>query len=256
MAFPSESELINSIQQLKSYVQISDDDVNLVSTAALLLNVSATSSISLNSSVGSPAPSITQADIKTAIETSTNIDQLESLLSNLVTYINDLKNLQTQIRDKLNTLSVGFYSWAIVSRANNTNLYISNDVYGAKFTLTDFAPSTGDFIITSVQITFNILTLPVGMGGFLLYLYSSSPTTILDNGTFSIDTSANLLAEIPLGVARLAPGGGLVRLQADNLNLQRRAMGSTVYGYLVTQSSFTPNNVSETFKIETWQMAI
>ena len=39
MAFPSQIELVEAIRQLKSYVELSDEDVNLVSTAALLLNI-------------------------------------------------------------------------------------------------------------------------------------------------------------------------------------------------------------------------
>jgi hypothetical protein len=39
MAFPSQVELILAIQQLKSYVELSDEDFNVVSTAALLLNI-------------------------------------------------------------------------------------------------------------------------------------------------------------------------------------------------------------------------
>jgi hypothetical protein len=39
MAFPSQFEIVEAIQQLKSYVELSDEDFNVVSTAALLLNI-------------------------------------------------------------------------------------------------------------------------------------------------------------------------------------------------------------------------
>lgn len=40
MTFPSQSELLSAIQQLKSYVDISDDNWSLVNTAALIVNTS------------------------------------------------------------------------------------------------------------------------------------------------------------------------------------------------------------------------
>jgi hypothetical protein len=45
MAFPSQTELVNAIQQLKSYVEVSDDGYSLIHTAALLLNISATNNV-------------------------------------------------------------------------------------------------------------------------------------------------------------------------------------------------------------------
>lgn len=201
---------------------------------------------------------ITQAEVTTAIQNATNLDQIETLLGSLGTYTDGLEALETAIRDRLNSMAAGFASTATVSRAANTTPYIANDVYGGLITLTNFAPTNGDFILTGVQITFNISSLPVGMGGFLLYLFSATPSTINDNEAFSLSVGdlSLLLAEVNLGYANLVPGGGVVRIQADNLNLHRRTTGSTVYGRLVTQSSLTPAGASETFKIETWQMAL
>lgn len=52
MAFPSQIELVNAIQQLKSYVEISDDEYSLINTAALLLNISATNNVAVSSGGG------------------------------------------------------------------------------------------------------------------------------------------------------------------------------------------------------------
>lgn len=68
---------------------------------------------------GGGGTSITQAEVKAAIESATNLDQLETLLGNLGTYtdgleavntalnsyVDGLEGLETQIRDRLNAVS-------------------------------------------------------------------------------------------------------------------------------------------------------
>jgi hypothetical protein len=181
----------------------------------------------------------TQAEIKTAIETAANLDNIESLLA-----------------------SRAYQSIATIQRAANTTPYAANELWGNTFELTNFAPAGGHVILSNVRITFNISTLPSGMAGFLLYLYSVTPPSgYTDNGAFNLPAGDRfpfcLTPEgIDLGTASLAPGGGSVVLEAsksNNINIQlKTATGSTsVWGYLVTRAGFTPAANSETATIVT-----
>lgn len=149
--------------------------------------------------------------------------------------------------------SGGFRSDATITRSADTNPYFANDVYGSTFKLTNIGTANGFVILTNIGINFNIATLPVGMGGFTLYLYSSAPSTIPDNAAFSILTTdlPKLLTPegVYLGTAKLAIGGGLVVLDAPQINRQIPLIEPSVFGRLVTLQGFTPDNNSETATI-------
>ncbi len=165
------------------------------------------------------------------------------------------------IRDRLPSIRA-FVSSDTLNRGNNVTGYTAGDVYGD---IIEFANITSaadvQVILTSVDIIFNITALPSGMGSFTLFLYNvTPPSAIADNGAFSLPSGdrASILtpAGIALGSAALATGGGSVVLQADNLNLQFKPTSTSLFGYLVTGSAFTPTAVSETATIRARALAI
>ncbi len=150
---------------------------------------------------------------------------------------------------------LAWLSTATITRAANTTAYTANDVYGTVFELTNIGASGGYVFLSSLDIIFNITALPSGMGAFAVYLYSSSPpSAITDNNPFSI-ASGDRASIVTLNgfnlTASLARGGGSVVAETLNINqLFKLATGSTsLWGYLVTNSAFTPAANSETATI-------
>lgn len=149
----------------------------------------------------------------------------------------------------------GYKSSAVSIRANTSGAlaaYAANDVYGSTFQLSGIG-IPGFAMVTNVSLMFNITTLPVGMGAFLLFLYKNNPILLADNDAFSISVAdkTNLLTPtgIYLGIAKTAIGGGLVVLEAPEINRQIELVGTSVWGRLVTINNFTPANPSETVDI-------
>ena len=151
--------------------------------------------------------------------------------------------------------ATGYVSSTTITRAANTTAYTANDVYGGAFELANICGAANqNIILTSVDIIFNITSLPSGMGAMTLFLYSvTPPSAIGDNGAFSVGSGdrASILtpAGIVLGSASLAAGGGSVVIQADNINIQLKTTTTSLFGYLVTGGGFTPAANSETATI-------
>ncbi|MHC5939251.1 hypothetical protein [Nostoc sp.] len=121
-----------------------------------------------------------------------------------------------------NRESGGFVSSATIQRAANTTpLYETNDVYGAAFELQNIVGvASGNILITSIDIIFNISALPSGMGAFILYLYNiTPPSAVADNGAFSLPSGDRASVLTPTGIllgnAALAIGGGSVVLSVE-----------------------------------------
>ncbi len=151
-----------------------------------------------------------------------------------------------------------------IQRANNTTPYTGTppDVYGAAFELvSSVEPTAGQFlIITNIEIIWNITALPSGMAGFAFYPYLvTPPSAIADNGAFSIASGDRASIVYPNGIpltAALARGGGSVVAQANNLNLDVKLTGTSLFGYTVTLGSFTPANPNETATIRLRAIAL
>lgn len=173
--------------------------------------------------------------------------------------------LQSSIINRLAAIEAklqsGYRAAATIQRSADITAYAANDVYGAPFQLANTGSSGGFIILNVVRIILNISTLPAGMSGFVLYLYSiSPPSNAADNGAFSVPASDRGVASNPvlltplgidMGIAQLAVGGGSVVLAATNINEEfKLATGSTsLWGYLVTRAAFTPAAPSETATI-------
>lgn len=180
---------------------------------------------------GGGGTTTTPADIATGINQAVDIDTL--LLA--------IANIDSKIPKG------GYESKVTVTRPANTTAYIANSVYGNVFELTNIGAAGGHIILSGVRIFFTRPTLPAGMAGFVLFLYSGVPPTVVaDGGAFSIPTADQATLLTPKGIdlenAEVAIGGGSVVVQVDNKNVQLKlANGVTsLWGQLVTRSAFTP----------------
>ena len=227
---------------------------------------------------------LTQANVESAIQSAADIDTIITRLTTIATNTGGggstvTANAGTNLNTSLLALESGgnietlatsvasldiktpsaraFRSAATITRAANTTTYIANDVYGGAFELTNIGIANQHVILTGVRVIFNLTALPSGMAGFLLYLYSvTPPSAIADNGAFSVpvgdrgDAASPIILTpggISLGNAVVAVGAGSVVAQVDNLAIQIPVGASaSVFGYLVSQTGFTPVAASET----------
>jgi hypothetical protein len=180
---------------------------------------------------GGAGTATSPADIAAGIDQSTDLDTLLQAIADINSKIP----------------KGGYESKATITRPANTTPYLANSVWGGVFELFNFGASGEHVILSGVRAIFSNTTLPAGMAGFVLFLYSGTPpSAVSDNGSFSIPAGdrAALLTPggIDLGSAVAAIGEGSVVLQIDNLNVQLKlAQGVTsVWGYLVNRSSHTP----------------
>ena len=218
----------------------SPTDIATGINAATIVNAIKTSLVSID---GKTVAGITSADVVAAINSAVDVDTL-------ISGINAIRDRLVVVEAKLQS---GYRAAATIQRSADTITYAANDVYGAPFELTNIGLSGGFILLSGVRIIFNIAALPVGMGGFSLYLYTiTPPSAVADNGAFSVPAGdrATLITPtgVDLGYAVLATGGGSVVLNAPNINEQFKlaAGGTSLFGYLVTRGAFTPAAANET----------
>lgn len=223
------------------------------------LNVSVNNaSLEIANDVGNPVPiSAVSLPLPSGAATSVNQTTANTTLSSIDGKIPTLVNgrLPVDVPSSGSAQGLAYLSTATITRAANTTPYIANDVYGSVFELTNIGSSGGYIFLSSIDIIFNLTALPGGMGGFAVYLYSSSPPSVItDNNPFSIASGdrASIMTLNGLSLtASLARGGGSVVAESLNINqLFKLANNSTsLWGYLVTLGAFNPAANSETATI-------
>lgn len=133
-----------------------------------------------------------------------------------------------------------------ITRTADTNPYIADDVWGGRFALT--LPFTGDgnkaIILNKINLTTSLTSLPTGFGTFRLFLFQNTTDSgnIADNGAFTqrttaIDTSGYPLAQMVKNINDISGNCTTFDL---NVPIHIDAGINTLYGYLVTQSGYTP----------------
>lgn len=160
------------------------------------------------------------------------------------TILDRLKTINTT----LGGLSVGgsgagtsYVSDAIVTtRGANTTAYIAGDVYGTLFEITNFAEANKGFWLLNVNLVSSLSSLPSGMGSFKLFLFDSQPSTIADNGVFTLATTSITPQGIWLNNLSVITNATGATSQTDEINIMRIRGSGNLWGYIVTQSAFTP----------------
>lgn len=196
--------------------------------------------------VGAPADAAATTDAGTF----SLISLFKRLLQQLTTTLGAIGTLTA------NAISVrsqaGYQGTFTVTRAANQTPYTANDVVGGPLTILTVGPTSGDLLLMSLQLIFNITALPAAMTSFRLYLYSvTPPSNIADNSpfTFGAGDRASFLGYVDNIVPSLiGTGTASVQAQLDALVKQlRMPAGSSLFGYLVTNGAFTPAANGETY---------
>jgi hypothetical protein len=142
-----------------------------------------------------------------------------------------------------------------ITRPANTTPYSANDVIGtnstAALTFASIGAANGHILLTSIDLLHEVTAIPAGMTSFRLYLYNATPPSALaDNAAFDLaagDLTA-YIGYVDFGI--INDLGSNLFVQADNVLKQVQCDSSgNLYGYLVTNGSWTPGANSTVFDI-------
>jgi hypothetical protein len=141
-----------------------------------------------------------------------------------------------------------------ISRPSNTTGYTAGDVIGvadgttpanagsAIITLPSIGPSGGYVLLQSVRLMIGNTSVPSGMSGFRLHLYTASPTAILDNAAFNLASGevASYAGYVDLPTPQDL--GSTLFAQADypGTLIKLAAASTTLYAELETRGTYTP----------------
>lgn len=133
------------------------------------------------------------------------------------------------------------------TRPADTSAYTANDIVGnatgstAAWTFPAIAPGAGEIYITSAALEVDLAAVPSGMTSFVLYLYNITPPSALgDNAAFDLPSGdrASFIGSVDLGTP--VDLGSTLYVRTDNLNIPVSALGTSIFGYLVTVGAYTP----------------
>jgi hypothetical protein len=137
-----------------------------------------------------------------------------------------------------------------VTRPANTTAYSALDVVGGAITFANMGPSGGRIMLTSTQLELDIGAIPSGMSSFFLALYSVTPPSALgDNSPWDLPSGdrASFLGIVQLGSP--VDLGSTLYVEQNIINKQIKLAGTSLFGYLVTQTAYTPANNSEVYVV-------
>jgi hypothetical protein len=149
---------------------------------------------------------------------------------------------------------VAYRAGVTITRPSNTTAYTAGDVIGvadgvtpanagsAIITLPSIGPSGGFVLLQSVRLMIGNTSVPAGMAGFRLHLYTASPTAIADNAAFDLVSGdvASYAGYIDLPTPQDL--GSTLLTQTDYPGtLVKLAAGSTsLFAELETRGAYTP----------------
>jgi hypothetical protein len=134
-----------------------------------------------------------------------------------------------------------------ITRPSNTTAYTAGDVVGdtggsAIITLPSIGPSGGYVLLQSVRLMIGNTSIPSGMAGFRLHLYTASPTAIADNAVFDLVSGdvASYAGFIDLPTPQDL--GSTLFTQADYCGtaIKLAAASTSLFAELETRGAYTP----------------
>lgn len=138
---------------------------------------------------------------------------------------------------------------SVTRPANTTPAYDANDVVGATAAVWKFnsiGPSGGLIGLTGWSLQINVNAIPSGMTSYRLYLYNETPASALaDKASFDlVTTDLGYQGYIDLGSP--ADLGSTLYVQNDQQwhQVQLAPGSSDLYGYLVTNGTYTPTSAA------------
>ncbi len=140
-----------------------------------------------------------------------------------------------------------FRAAVTITRPSNTTAYTAGDVVGdtggsAIITLPSIGPSGGYVLFQSVRLLIGNTSVPSGMAGFRLHLYTASPTAIADNAAFDLVSGevANYAGYIDLPTPQDL--GSTLYTQADypGTLIKLASASTSLFAELETRGAYTP----------------
>jgi hypothetical protein len=112
-------------------------------------------------------------------------------------------------------------------------------------------PASSTAILTGTRLELDIAAVPSGMTFFTLHLYSATPpSAYADNAAWDLPSGdrsvymGNVIVGTPVDL------GSTLYVEINNINKMLKLVGgSTLYGYLVTATGYTPAANSEVYKL-------
>jgi hypothetical protein len=203
-------------------------------------------------------------EVQASPTSNTILDRLKQLLTGIVlaagsAIIGKVGIDQTTpgTTDSVSVKSQGYKSSVSITRTNDTNAYVANDVIGAAtgstaaITFASIGPSAGgEVMITSVEFEIDASAVISGETSYNLYLYNvTPPSAVGDNGAFDIPSGdrASFVGKIALGTP--VDEGSTLYIRTDGVNAQVTVpSGGSLFGYLVTVGAYTPT-ASRVYKV-------
>jgi hypothetical protein len=139
------------------------------------------------------------------------------------------------------------------TRPENTTAYTGGDVIGiaastpanagsAIHELTNAASSGAFVFVQSIQLIIGAASVPSGMAGFRVHLYSAAPTAILDNAAYAFVAGDAPAWQDTFDLSTPAVRGSLLRSNQSYQGgvLKLAAGSSSLFAVLETSGGFTP----------------
>lgn len=134
------------------------------------------------------------------------------------------------------------------NRPANTTAYSAGDVIGgassAIHTLSAVGPSGGFILLQSMALLIGNAAVPVGMGGFRVHIYSTSPTAVADNAVFNLSSAerAAYMGFVDLGTPQGL--GGTIYTQTDYIGrlVKLAAASTSLFVEIETRGGYTPES--------------
>lgn len=141
-----------------------------------------------------------------------------------------------------------FSTATTITRPANVTAYSAGDVVGGAITFANMGTSGGRIMLTSSQLELDIAAIPTGMTSFFVALYSVTPPSALaDNAAWDLPSGdrASFLGIVQLGTP--VDLGSTLYVEQNIINKQIKLAGTSVFGYLVTATGYTPAANSEVY---------
>lgn len=151
----------------------------------------------------------------------------------------------------------GYVAPVTITRPANVTAYSSGDIVGGVLTISSAGPTAGTMLISGVRLELDIAAVPTGMTYFTLYLYSATPPSALaDNAAFDLPSGDRSVYLGSVIIGTPSDLGSTLYVEANQVGKIVSLTTSTLYGYLVTATGYTPANNSEVYKVTVCSAAL
>ena len=143
--------------------------------------------------------------------------------------------------------SQGHLATVTTTRPNNTTAYDAGDALGdtsgsAIMEFTNMARvSGGNIMITSASMRVDLSSIPSGMAGLKLHLYSASPTAIADNAAWDLVANDRNLYMGFIQLSTPSDFGSTLFVELNGINKHVQLTGTSIFAIPVLDSGFTPS---------------